>query len=93
MLLGAQLVLVPVHAVEAWIYCQWPASGRRRAADAAVLALAGSGWLVAALLSSGASASDSRIWPVILGSTAGYLAFTTILLAAWLLLYGRRASA
>lgn len=89
-LLAAQLVLVPVHAVEGWIFWRWPADGRRRRLDAASMVLAVMGWVLAAVISAGASTAQGRIWPVILGSTAGYLTYTSLLLLAWVLLYGRR---
>lgn len=48
------------------------------------------GWGIAAVLSAGASVAQGRIWPVVLGSTAGYLTFTSVLLTTWVLLYGRK---
>ena len=87
--LAAQLVLVPVNLVQVWIFWNWPRTGRRRLADTVCVVVALGGWLATAVYAAGVSMPSSPIWSTVLGSTAGFVTLTCVLLGGWLLLYRR----
>ena len=85
---GAQGVLLPVNLTIAWIFWTFPRPPRSRRQDWLALAVAGAAWAASALASAQLDPGDARIWPTVVGATAGFLSFSLVLVAFWLGRFG-----
>ncbi|MDJ0654018.1 MAG: hypothetical protein QNJ40_07690 [Xanthomonadales bacterium] len=80
---GAQGVLLPVNLTIAWIFWTFPRRRGSRNRDWLALAVAATAWALSALAAAQLEPADARIWPTVVGATAGFLSFSVVLAAFW----------
>ncbi|MEM9303585.1 MAG: hypothetical protein AAGE01_15815 [Pseudomonadota bacterium] len=81
-----QLVLLPVHAVMAWLYLlgsdKVAAPGWRRF-DHAIVVVAALAWVFVAEGTHRVIGPGEKLWATVLATALGFVIFSTILAAGW----------
>ena len=83
-----QVVLLPVHAVLAWLYLVLRAGAPKqgwRIFDCVVIVLAAAVWLATPLVTNAlADAPPGTIWPLLIATAVGFLLFSAVLALGWI---------
>ncbi|MDX1569107.1 MAG: hypothetical protein R3200_01390 [Xanthomonadales bacterium] len=82
-----QVLLLPVHAVLAWVYLALRAGAPRagwQVFDFAVIGFAVAAWLATPPVTVAlAQAPPGAIWPLLVATAVGFLAFSAVLALGW----------